>query len=158
MLRERVEDAVEGLVRHALALVAAALEDEGAVGAAQLGDEAIDEGGLADARAAADVHAHRRAGDGELERVAHGRQQIVAADEARAALGRAERGLAERLADVGAAEPRRRVAPQQAHAQGRQLRIDVGRDLLRRGRSSCCLAWRICSGGPVNGRRPVSAS
>ncbi len=90
---ERVHQAVHGLVRDRLALVGAAAEHLRFATRLEVVEEALDEGGLAHARAAAHAHCHRLVAGHGLEGRAERADLLVAAHEY-AVTGLARRTLA----------------------------------------------------------------
>ncbi len=81
VLRERVDEAVDALVGHALALVAAALEHHGAVALGDVVEEAMEERALAHARGAVDLERDRLAAPRRAEGVLEHGEVVVAPDE-----------------------------------------------------------------------------
>ena len=128
-----VDDAVEGLVRHALALVAATDQHHRAgLAGEELVGELTDEVALAHARLAAHQHGDRGAG---LD-LGHGRRQpgelVAPADERLARRRRAARPrLAQAAQDLVAVGPAGRIAAQELLAElieiARHVDGDVGR-------------------------------
>ncbi len=121
LARQRVDDAVDPLERHALALVAAAGEHE-RPRALRLDtlDEIAHERALADPALALDEHRGAATGDDLVERAVERGELARASDERQwTLLGGRARGQARD--DHGRGRPGRRRAAQQIHAQARQL-------------------------------------
>ena len=126
---ELVDQAVERLVGHVLALVAAALEHQRArVLLPHAVEKAARQGGLAHPRGAADEDRRRAAGADPIEGLVEHRQLPAAADEARsrARRRRGDRDLqlpVEAAGDLGAVGPCRGIELQELVAQ----LVEVGR-------------------------------
>ena len=132
-LAERVDDPVERLVRHGLALVAAPREDEGlGVAASQWQarsvDEVADEAALSDARVSPDDH-HHRALAAVLEGSRQRRGFVASPDERHAPRRLRNRRGAEADDDVPAGRTRRRIELEQRLAERDQVvgRVGVAR-------------------------------
>ncbi len=159
---ELVDDAVEHLERHRLALEAAALEDER--GVAEAAQERADQRGLADAAAAAHHHRDARAarvGERGLQLV----QLAVAADErgvrlaARELARRRRHRRAEPEHHVAPARPHRRVGVDELGGESRASSASTaGSSASGVAGCSVCLRTITCSASPSIGRRPASAS
>jgi len=132
--RERVDHAVDGLVRHGLALVAAAGEADRLAPPGEPGKEPLDERALPHARRPVDVHGDRapeprdgaeRAGEGgELAQAADERGPLVARDGS----GSPDPGRRDRLLDR---DPGRRAGIHAAHAaHAARPRADALEDLI----------------------------
>ena len=138
--RQRVDDAVERLVGHALALVAAPLQHHD-VGRRRphLVDEVAHQRALAHARLAAHVHGHAGAGARALPRRLERGELGAPPDEARLAMGRRRQlrrrvGAQEPLVELLGAEALARVPAQQADAERVEIGRHVGRQRARRHR------------------------
>ncbi len=138
---EGVDDRVDGLVRHRLALVRAAPQHLGVAVLFELVDEVVDEGRLAQAGRAGDPNRDRVAAARGLERVAKRAEVPFATYERETHLGRGgrrQRAAAppgpEPAQDLGAGRPFARVATEQRAAQRVELRRDAVDALARRDR------------------------
>ena len=117
---ERVDDAVDRLVRDRLALVGAAAKDEGAA-AHELVEEVLHEGRLAHARRPGHAHGDRCASSDGVEGALQGLQRGLAADERglRVGVDRSRwesdltSGTAHSTGDVGAAGTLRWIASEE---------------------------------------------
>src|SRR5664279_3842810 len=127
LARERIDDTIDALERHRLALVAPPRQDQRAAALRfDLLDEALRERTLADAALSLDEHRHGRARDHLVERVVEYRELGRSTDERlRALLG--ELARCEPRADRRRGRTLRRIATEQFHAQPRELAIGIRR-------------------------------
>ncbi len=160
---ERVDDPVDGLVRDALALVAAAREDDG-IGL--LGDEpvgeAADERALPHARLPVGEEGHaavlprRREGSAQRLELHGAADEVVGVPLDGGDVPRLLGG--EDAEDLGAARPRGRVDAQEIHGAERvEIVGDDGDRGCGAGGSNDCLRMSTSRAWPEIGRRPVSA-
>jgi hypothetical protein len=157
---ERVDDVVERLVRHRLALVAAPAQDDRVVVLDELVGEAAHQRALAHARQPVHEHGDRLALLRLLERHAQRLQVCVAPDEELAVLagvggrlgvedGR-RCGVARQVAqDLGAAGAAPRVTPQQVAAELIEVVGDAADHLRRRDRLELLLLAQDLEHGSV---------
>jgi hypothetical protein len=131
MPRERVDDAVEGLVRKRFALVATPLEhDRAPLGRAKPLDERRDERALAETGFTLHANGHRASVGARIGERLPQKAELFAPPDERAARGhvgsRVGRGEPEATRDFGAGRAAARVAPQELFAEAIEIGGDVG--------------------------------
>jgi hypothetical protein len=160
---ERVDQAVERLVRHRLALVAAAGQHHRRALARQLARGPLDEDALAHSGPAVHQHGHRPPlARGGAERVAQhlgmgaapDQRRVLRARPGRPASRRRRRAAAQPAQDLVALGPHRRIAAQKIAAQLGQIGRRVGQKLYRRLRLAPLLLHQDDDGRAVERQHP----